>query len=303
MNTSNDTLSEAAGADRATTDLEQTETDAELIAEFTELVRDVSEEIARQAVVPLFEQTMAEVAKSHKSAVRQIEDKVRTILEEDRDELQKTLQNPIREVVDAYQGAQETLATLASSSRLMQNLEILKQRLEDVRQITAALEKERQHGKQVLKEGQHSLEETLRRIDRRIPDAARVLDEVGATRESLHSLMDDIGQLASDVRETTTQLHESIGNRVLDTVEGLKEAVYELASSAEETGERLATRIDESFGAHFPHWKKTLHTLEEQMQQVELSVQELRQQVSTNGRLLRWFFVLWVVLVLIQVVF
>lgn len=182
------------------------EIDAQLVAEFSQLVRDVSTEIARDAVVPHLKQAMVDAREVSGQTVSRVEEKVRDLLAEDRQRMQEALQGPVQDIVAAYEGAQQTLASLASSSHLVDNLQLLAARLQEVRQATEELKRRRQEGERLLQEQARSLQEAIYALEHRIPDAARLMDEITQDRDALRQSAEGTGLLVAHARQLLTQL-------------------------------------------------------------------------------------------------
>lgn len=260
MSSSEQALPPAAGAQ---------ETDAELVAEFSQLVRDVSAEIAREAVLPGLKQALVGVSEASSRTLSRLEEKVRALLEDDRRLLQEALRDPIRDIVAAYEGAQETLASLASSSRLVENLQLLAARLEELKTAAEALEHQREQAERFLLEEGRSLQVTIRALDQRIPDVARVLDEVSKNREALRAVTERTELLVRQVRELVQQVEgrlraidgisETIGSTrdrltVLgEQVRALQEAADRNAASFHESLSKAFTRAEEQAKERWTH--------------------------------------------------
>src|SRR5690606_37144597 len=138
--------------------------------------------------------------------VSRVEEKVRDLLAEDRQRMQEALQGPVQDIVAAYEGAQQTLASLASSSHLVDNLQLIAARLQEVRQATEELKRRRQEGERLLQEQARSLQEAIHALEHRIPDAARLMDEITQDREALRQSAEGTGLLVTHARQLLTQL-------------------------------------------------------------------------------------------------
>ena len=267
--------------------------DDQLVAEFAKLVREVSAEIARQAVAPHLEQTVADIhqanqqtvvgiAEANKHTIELIKQRVSGILEQDRQQLLDTLQAPIREVVAAYKGAQDTLALLASSSRLVDDLELLARQLDEVREAVTALKEERQRGEQLLDEGRREVLETMRCLERRIPDAARVLDETAKNRETLGALVEELHRLISDVRDVVARIEEALLGLMSTASEELQVSRRQLVQELVDVGNRLTGQFDNHLQRHYETWSKSLVSLRSEVQEVQGQVQRLRDQLKRH---------------------
>lgn len=254
--------------------------DAQLVAEFSELVRDVSNAIASEAVVPNLKQAIIGVAEANKRAVESIEKKVEQKLADDRRKMLETLQNPIHEVVEAYRGAQETLAALASSSQILENMQLLASRLEEVRKGTEALEQARQQGELQLEEARRHLYETMQTLDQRIPDAARVMDEAAENREILGKLIEAIDSLTTQVQTTTRELENLVIHRLPTVLDNLEKTNRHLAQAIEEIGERLTTLVTDRFRESSREWSQDLKDIHERVQLLDATAQALLDQIS-----------------------